>query len=193
RGAAGRAGPDRAADHLAGTRRRGRGRGLRRRRADQGVAGDQRAGRGPGGPGPPRRLRPRLRAGPLRPERGPGRGLRRLVHRPPAGGCTTGSYDGGVTEEAGESAPDADNEAPAGPQGLARWRWTITAAFGLGGITVSAWGPRLPAIKASLGIGTATIGLLLAGVTIGAILGLLVSTPVLHRLGGRRAVTGALL
>jgi MFS family permease len=76
---------------------------------------------------------------------------------------------------------------------LARWRWTITAAFGLGGITVSAWGPRLPAIKASLGIGTATIGLLLAGVTVGAILGLLASTPILHWLGSRRAVTGALL
>jgi MFS family permease len=74
-----------------------------------------------------------------------------------------------------------------------RWRWTITAAFGLGGITVSAWGPRLPAIKAGLDIDTAAIGLLLAGVTVGAILGLLASTPVLHRLGGRRAVTGAVL
>jgi MFS family permease len=80
-----------------------------------------------------------------------------------------------------------------GPQSLARWRWTITAAFGLGGITVSAWGPRLPAIKAGLGIGTATIGLLLAGVTVGAIVGLVASTPVLHRLGSRRAIPGALL
>ena len=76
---------------------------------------------------------------------------------------------------------------------LARWRWTVTAAVGLGGITISAWGPRLPAIKAGLHIGTATIGLLLAGVTVGAILGLLASTPVLHRLGGRRAITAALL
>jgi len=108
-----------------------------------------------------------------------------------------------VTEEAGGSALDADDaEADAavpagpqsaGPQGLARWRWTITAAFGLGGITIAAWGPRLPAIKTSLGIGTATIGLLLAGVTVGAIGGLLASTPVLHWLGSRRAVTGALL
>ena len=114
-----------------------------------------------------------------------------------------GSYDGGVTEEAGGSvpvAPDAaaprapaHDTAPAGPPALARWRWTITAAFGLGGITISAWGPRLPAIKTSLGIGTATIGLLLAGVTVGAIGGLLASTPVLHWLGSRRAVTGALL
>ena len=108
-----------------------------------------------------------------------------------------------MKEEAGGSALDADDAetdaavpaAPqaAGPQGLARWRWTITAAFGLGGITIAAWGPRLPAIKTSLGIGTATIGLLLAGVTVGAIGGLLASTPVLHWLGSRRAVTSALL
>jgi MFS family permease len=63
----------------------------------------------------------------------------------------------------------------------------------LGGITVSAWGPRLPAIKASLGVGTAAIGLLLAGVTVGAIVGLLASTPVLHRLGSRRSIAAALL
>jgi MFS family permease len=86
-----------------------------------------------------------------------------------------------------------DPAATVGRPALARWRWAVTAAFGLGGITLSAWGPRLPAIKASLGIGTATIGLLLAGVTVGAILGLLASTPVLHWLGSRRAVGGALL
>ena len=77
--------------------------------------------------------------------------------------------------------------------GLARWRWAVTAAFGLGGIAITAWGPRLPAIKASLGTGTATIGLLLAGVTAGAILGLLASTPVLHWLGSRRSIAAALL
>ena len=81
----------------------------------------------------------------------------------------------------------------AGHLALARWRWTVTAAFGLGGITVSAWGPRLPAIKAGLGTGTATIGLLLAGATVGAILGLLASTPVLHWLGSRRSIAGTLL
>ena len=79
------------------------------------------------------------------------------------------------------------------PLKLARWRWTITTGFGIGGITVSAWGPRLPAIKASLGIDTGTIGLLLAGVTVGAILGLLGAAPLLHRLGSRRAVAGAQL
>jgi MFS family permease len=93
-----------------------------------------------------------------------------------------------VTEEAG-----ADVMVTASPPALARWRRAVTAAFGLGGITISAWGPRLPAIKADLGTGTATIGLLLAGVTIGAIFGLLASTPVLHWLGSRRTMAGALL
>ena len=74
---------------------------------------------------------------------------------------------------------------------LSRWRWSVTAAFGLGGITISAWGPRLPAIKASLDISTGTIGLLLAGVTVGGILGLTASTPVRRRLGGRAAVAAA--
>jgi MFS family permease len=67
------------------------------------------------------------------------------------------------------------------------------AGFGLGGITVAAWGPRLPAIKAELDISTATIGLLLAGVTIGALAGLVASTPLLHWLGSRGGVTASLL
>jgi MFS family permease len=58
---------------------------------------------------------------------------------------------------------------------------------------VSAWGPRLPAIKAELGINTGTIGLLLASVTVGALAGLGASTPALHMLGSRRGVSGALM
>ncbi len=79
------------------------------------------------------------------------------------------------------------------PSALSRWRWSITAGFALGGVTVAAWGPRLPAIKERLGIDTTTIGLLLAGVTVGGIVGVLSSTPVAHRLGSRRAIATALL
>ena len=67
------------------------------------------------------------------------------------------------------------------------------AAFAIGGITTAAWGPRLPAIKSQLDLGTATIGLLLAGVTVGGIVGLLLSNSILHRLGSRRAVSGAIV
>jgi MFS family permease len=90
-------------------------------------------------------------------------------------------------------SPAGSDGGAVGAPALARWRWSVTAAFGLGGVTVAAWGPRLPAIKAQLGIDTAVIGLLLAGVTVGAVVGLLLSTPILHRLGGRRSVLGALL
>jgi len=76
---------------------------------------------------------------------------------------------------------------------LARWRWAVTAAFALGGITVSAWGPRMPALATGLAVGPATIGLLLAGTTAGAVAGLLLSAPLLRRLGSRRALGGALL
>jgi MFS family permease len=65
--------------------------------------------------------------------------------------------------------------------------------FGLGGIAVSTWGPRLPAIKSRLGIDTATIGLLLGTVTIGAILGLFVTTAIRNRFGNRQSLGGALL
>jgi MFS family permease len=75
---------------------------------------------------------------------------------------------------------------------IASWRRSVTSAFGLGGIAISTWGPRLPAIKSRLGIDVATIGVLLATVTAGAIFGLLASTPVRHRFGSRRSLGGAL-
>ncbi len=76
---------------------------------------------------------------------------------------------------------------------LRRWQRAIVASFAAGGVTVAAWGPRLPAIEVELGVDSARIGLLLGGVTVGAIAGLLVSTPVLQRLGSRRALAAALV
>lgn len=49
----------------------------------------------------------------------------------------------------------------------------------------------MPAIRAELGVGTGTIGVLLACSTVGAVIGLLVARTALHRLGGRGAVVGA--
>jgi MFS family permease len=76
---------------------------------------------------------------------------------------------------------------------LGRWRNAITAGFGIGGITVSAWGTRLPAVTAELHVTTGTIGTVLAFITIGSISGLLASTPVAHRFGSRRGISGSLL
>ena len=79
---------------------------------------------------------------------------------------------------------------PAAPTGRAttRWRNAVMTGFALGGVTVSTWGPRLPQLRADLGIGDASIGVVLAGVTVGSTGGLLASAAVLGRLGSRRAV-----
>jgi len=76
---------------------------------------------------------------------------------------------------------------------LARWRNAVIAAFGLGGLTLTAWAPRLPELKTALAVDTGALGTLLAAVTVGSIAGLAASTPVLHWLGSRRALSGALL
>lgn len=51
----------------------------------------------------------------------------------------------------------------------------------------------MPAIKAELGVGTGTIGLVLACATVGSVSGLVCSRFLFHRLGGRRTVLTALL
>ncbi|UAJ79162.1 MFS transporter [Leifsonia sp. ZF2019] len=76
---------------------------------------------------------------------------------------------------------------------LVRWRNAITAAFGLGGVTIATWGPRLPELMRELNIDTPTVGVLIACSTVGSIAGLGISTPLLGRLGGRWAVSTALL
>jgi MFS family permease len=76
---------------------------------------------------------------------------------------------------------------------LVRWRNAIIAAFAVGGLALSTWGPRLPAVRADLDLDTGGIGLLLAGVTVGSVVGLLSSTPILTQLGPRRALPGAML
>jgi MFS family permease len=76
---------------------------------------------------------------------------------------------------------------------LARWRNAIIAAFAVGGLALSTWGPRLPALRAELRLDTGGIGVLLAGITVGSIAGLLASTPILNRFGPRRALPGAML
>ncbi|MHB1599321.1 MAG: MFS transporter [Acidimicrobiales bacterium] len=75
---------------------------------------------------------------------------------------------------------------------VASWRNAILAAFGLGGITVTTWGPRLPTLRADLGAANGTIGIVLSGVTIGALTGLGCSSTILQRLGARRGILGAL-
>ncbi|SOC89449.1 Fucose permease [Curtobacterium sp. 314Chir4.1] len=76
---------------------------------------------------------------------------------------------------------------------LAGWRNAIIIAFAIGGVSLAAWGPRLPELRVELGVDVGTIGLMLGGVTIGSIGGLLSAAPMLRRLGGRRALTAVVV
>ena len=71
---------------------------------------------------------------------------------------------------------------------LKAWRTAITVMFGLGGVTVAAWGPRLAAIRSDLGLGDGGIGLVLAGITVGSIGGLTASSVLMTRFGARTAL-----
>jgi MFS family permease len=75
---------------------------------------------------------------------------------------------------------------------VARWRNAIIVAFALGGITMSTWGPRLPSLRADLGIDNSFLGLILGGVTIGSIGGLVSSSALIGRLGARMAIRSTL-
>jgi MFS family permease len=72
------------------------------------------------------------------------------------------------------------------------WRNAVMTAFALGGVAVSTWGPRLPRLRSDLGLGDAAIGLVLAGVTVGSVVGLVVASALLSWLGGRRAICAML-
>ncbi|MHC5796875.1 MFS transporter [Lacisediminihabitans sp. FW035] len=63
--------------------------------------------------------------------------------------------------------------------------------FALGGVALATWGPRLLSIRDSLSIGDGLVGLALAGVTIGSITGVGLSSHALARLGPKRAIGSA--
>ncbi|HEY4458312.1 MAG TPA: MFS transporter [Pseudonocardiaceae bacterium] len=75
---------------------------------------------------------------------------------------------------------------------LRPWRNAVLVAFALGGITLSTWGPRLPSLRADLGVDDSVIGVVLAGVTVGSLIGLSCSTPILAWLGGRGGIRSVL-
>ena len=75
---------------------------------------------------------------------------------------------------------------------LARWRNAVIVAFALGGIISATVGPRMPSLRADLGVGNAVIGAMLAGVTVGAFVGLAASSAILSWFGARKGIRGAL-
>ncbi|WP_210414731.1 MFS transporter [Microlunatus elymi] len=75
-----------------------------------------------------------------------------------------------------------------GVRSLRGWRNAVLIAFALGGLTMATWGPRMPSIRADLGLDNAGIGIVLSGVTVGSIVGLVASSALLSWLGSRAAI-----
>ena len=72
-----------------------------------------------------------------------------------------------------------------------RARTAVYWVFGVNGCVLSTWASRLPAIRDALDLSPAQIGFVLLAVSVGAMAGLPLSGPVVHRLGPSRTVAAA--
>lgn len=94
-----------------------------------------------------------------------------------------------------QPTPTSPSAAPArSRRELAAWRNAIFGVFILSGLATATWVARIPGVRDDLDLGkdTSSIGLLILGMSAGAILGLALSSPVLVRFGPHKAMFGAL-
>ena len=68
------------------------------------------------------------------------------------------------------------------------WRNAVFAVFALNGVSVAAWISRLPSVRDQLGVSVADVGMLIFGVSAGSIVGLVLSSHLVHWLGERRTI-----
>jgi MFS family permease len=71
---------------------------------------------------------------------------------------------------------------------LARWRNAVFTVFALSGFVFANWAARVPNIRDILGASTQEMGILILGLSAGAILGLVASSHVITHLGVNRAI-----
>ena len=74
------------------------------------------------------------------------------------------------------------------PISLVAWRNAVFVIFTLSGLALATWVSRLPAVRDDLHLDTAQVGLLIFGLSAGAILGLVASQQLLARLGPRAGI-----
>ncbi|TPW78485.1 sugar MFS transporter [Schumannella sp. 10F1B-5-1] len=94
----------------------------------------------------------------------------------------------GAASPAG-TTPTASTRKPRVPA----WRNAVFAIFAVNGFAMATWVARIPAVRDDLGIDPARVGILIAGLSAGAIVGLILSSHVLALLGGRRSLHIALV
>lgn len=94
-----------------------------------------------------------------------------------------------------QPTPTPSSTAPARDRReLVAWRNAVFAVFVLSGLALATWVARIPGVRDDLGLGKdpSAVGLLILGMSVGAILGLVVSSPALVRFGPHKGMAGAL-
>ncbi len=76
---------------------------------------------------------------------------------------------------------------------LSAWRNAVFVIFILSGLSLATWVARIPGVRDGLGLDTAQVGLLILGMSIGAILGLVASAPLLAKVGPHRGMVISLV
>lgn len=78
---------------------------------------------------------------------------------------------------------------------LTAWRNAVFVIFILSGLAMATWVARIPGVRDDLGLGKdpSAVGLLILGMSVGAIIGLSVSSPVLVRFGPHRGMVAGLV
>jgi fucose permease len=72
-----------------------------------------------------------------------------------------------------------------------RWRVALSVIFGTCGFISASWLSRLPTIRNELGVSTGTLGLVIFGMSLGSLVGLVVATNVIERIGARQTIVVA--
>jgi len=73
------------------------------------------------------------------------------------------------------------------------WRNAVFVAFALNGFGISAWVARIPSVRDHLRISVAEVGILILGLSVGAVLGLILAGHIVHWLGGRQSIRVSLI
>ncbi|QHC57189.1 MFS transporter [Rathayibacter sp. VKM Ac-2760] len=76
---------------------------------------------------------------------------------------------------------------------LVAWRNAVFTIFVLSGLSIATWVSRTPAIRDELRLETSGVGLLILSMSIGAIVGLSLSTAIMSILGARRGMVAGLI
>ncbi|MGO3884690.1 MAG: MFS transporter, partial [Mycetocola sp.] len=76
---------------------------------------------------------------------------------------------------------------------LRHWRNSLFVVFAFSGLAMATWASRLPAIRATLDIGTDQLGLVILAMSIGSVIGITQAPSFIHRWGLRSSMRAFML